>query len=94
MPNQHLSLDDIYNSEVSEGSLFKAVKMMSQEARFLNEQSNMGFIKLDLKPTTIAMEKFKNNRISDITDEIPEMVETSEDYGASSEEVSGDLGSL
>jgi DNA-directed RNA polymerase subunit K/omega len=37
--------------------------MTSQEARFINEQANLGFIKLNDKPTTIAIQKFKDNRL-------------------------------
>jgi DNA-directed RNA polymerase subunit K/omega len=37
--------------------------MSSQEARFINEQANLGFIKLDQKPTTIAIQKFKDGKL-------------------------------
>jgi hypothetical protein len=37
--------------------------MSSQEARFINEQANLGFIKLAEKPTTIAIQKFKDGRL-------------------------------
>jgi DNA-directed RNA polymerase subunit K/omega len=56
-------LDDIYASEHCEGSAFKAVVMMAREARFINEQAQAGFIELEVKPTTIAMNKFKQNRL-------------------------------
>jgi hypothetical protein len=61
--SEQLSIDDIYNSKSCGGSVFKAVVMMAQEARFINEQSNMGFIKLTKKPTTIAMSKFKMEKL-------------------------------
>ena len=37
--------------------------MSSQEARFINEQANLGFIKLAEKPTTIAIQKFKDGKL-------------------------------
>ncbi len=58
--NQHLSLETCYNKDISP---FKSVIMSSQEARFINEQANLGFIKLNDKPTTIAIQKFKDNRL-------------------------------
>ena len=58
--NQHLSLEDCY---LRGHSPFRTVIMSSQEARFINEQSNLGFIKLTEKPATIAIHKFKNNRL-------------------------------
>lgn len=61
--SEQLSIDDIYNSKSCGGSVFKAVVMMAQEARFINEQSNMGFIKLTKKPTSIAMSKFKMEKL-------------------------------
>lgn len=63
MPNEHISLDDIYNNPAAGGSVFKAVKMMAEEARFINEQARAGWLNLELKPTTIAMRKFNNHRI-------------------------------
>lgn len=41
--------------------------MMAQEARFVNKQANQGYINLTKKPTTIAMYKFKEGKLS-ITD--------------------------
>ena len=64
MPNEHISLDDIYRNPVAEGSIFRAVKMMAEEARFINEQAKLGYIDLTEKPTTIAMRQFKQNRIA------------------------------
>jgi DNA-directed RNA polymerase subunit K/omega len=58
--NQHLSIETCYNKDISP---FKAVIMSSQEARFINEQANLGFIKLAEKPTTIAIQKFKDGKL-------------------------------
>ncbi len=58
--NQHLSIEDCYNRG---SSPFFAVMMCSQEARFINEQANLGFIKLTEKPATIAIHKFKDRRL-------------------------------
>jgi hypothetical protein len=63
MSEQKVYLDDIYQSEKCEGSAFRAVVMMAQEARFINDQARQGFIELEKKPTTIAMYKFKQNRL-------------------------------
>lgn len=63
MSDQRVFLDDIYSSEKCQGSVFRAVVMMSHEARFINEQARLGYIKLEKKPTTIAMYKFKENRL-------------------------------
>ena len=65
MPKPLLSIDEIYASQECDGSVFKAVVMMAQEARFINEQANLGNIELTKKPTTIAMHKFKNCRLED-----------------------------
>jgi len=76
MSDQRVYLDDIYASKECEGSVFRAVVMMAQEARFLNNQANQGYIHLTKKPTTIAMYKFKEGKLSikerksnDVTDE-------------------------
>ena len=58
--NQHLSLEACYAKGISP---FRSVIMTSQEARFINEQANLGFIKLSEKPTTISLNKFKNDRL-------------------------------
>ena len=58
--NQHLSLETCYSKDISP---FKSVIMTAQEARFINEQANLGFIKLNEKPTTIAIQKFKDNKL-------------------------------
>ena len=38
--------------------------MMAQEARFINKQAGQGYIQLNKKPTTIAMYKFKEGKLS------------------------------
>jgi len=63
MSEQRLFLDDIYASEKCGGSVFRAVVMMSHEARFLNEQHRLKFIQLQMKPTTLAMKKFKDDKL-------------------------------
>jgi DNA-directed RNA polymerase subunit K/omega len=59
--NQHLSVEDCY---ARGSSPFRTVIMAAQEARFINEQANLGFIKLSEKPTTIAIQKFRHNRLA------------------------------
>ncbi len=63
---QHLALEICYAKQISP---FRAVIMTSQESRFINEQANLGFIKLEQKPTTIAIHKFRDNRLAIISDE-------------------------
>ena len=58
--DQNLSLETIYSKNMS---TFKAVMMAAYEARFINEQANLGFIELKEKPTTIAIHKFKNDKL-------------------------------
>lgn len=67
MSDQRVYLDDIYASKECQGSVFRAVVMMAHEARFLNSQAGQGYIQLTKKPTTIAMYKFKEGKLS-ITD--------------------------
>ena len=64
---QRVYLDDIYANEQCQGSVFRAVVMMAQEARFVNKQATQGYITLTKKPTTIAMYKFKEGKLS-VTD--------------------------
>jgi DNA-directed RNA polymerase subunit K/omega len=64
MSDQRVYLDDIYASKECQGSVFRAVVMMAQEARFLNNQAGQGYIQLTKKPTTIAMYKFKEGKLS------------------------------
>ncbi len=64
MSDQRVYLDDIYASKECQGSVFRAVVMMAQEARFLNNQAGQGYIQLNKKPTTIAMYKFKEGKLS------------------------------
>lgn len=63
MSNHRVYLDDIYANEACQGSTFRAVVMMAQEARFINEQAKAGYLNLTMKPTTIAMDKFKANKL-------------------------------
>ncbi len=69
MSNHRVYLDDIYASEACKGSTFRAVVMMAQEARFINEQAVAGYLQLSSKPTTIAMDKFKSNRLTMLSHE-------------------------
>ncbi len=64
MSNHRVYLDDIYASEACQGSTFRAVVMMAHEARFINDQANQGYLNLTMKPTTIAMDKFKDNKLT------------------------------
>lgn len=64
MSDQRVYLDDIYSNEQCQGSVFRAVVMMAHEARFINKQAGQGFIQLTKKPTTIAMYKFKEGKLS------------------------------
>lgn len=64
MSDQRVYLDDIYASEECQGSVFRAVVMMAHEARFLNNQAGQGYIQLNKKPTTIAMYKFKEHKLT------------------------------
>ena len=64
MSDQRVYLDDIYASKECQGSVFRAVVMMAHEARFLNSQAGQGYIQLNKKPTTIAMYKFKEGKLS------------------------------
>lgn len=81
MSDQRVYLDDIYASKESEGSVFRAVVMMAQEARFINEQAIDGHIQLNKKPTTIAMYKFKENKLS-VVNGSKEQVKASEEQEA------------
>lgn len=64
MSNHRVYLDDIYASKACEGSTFRAVVMMAKEARFINDQARLGFLNLIMKPTTIAMDKFKDDKLT------------------------------
>lgn len=72
MSDQRVYLDDIYASDKCGGSVFRAVVMMAHEARFINEQARLGYLQLTKKPTTIAMYKFKEDKLSikEITEEV------------------------
>jgi len=64
--DQNLSLEAVYSKNLS---TFKAVMMTAYEARFINEQANLGFIELTEKPTTIAVHKFKNDKLKIVKEE-------------------------
>lgn len=64
MSDQRVYLDDIYASQKCGGSTFRAIVMMAHEARFINEQARLGYLQLTKKPTTIAMYKFKENKLT------------------------------
>ena len=64
MSDQRVYLDDIYASKESQGSVFRAVVMMAKEASFINDQARQGYLQLTKKPTTIAMYKFKEGKLS------------------------------
>jgi DNA-directed RNA polymerase subunit K/omega len=63
--NQHQSLETCYSKDISP---FKSVIMSAQEARFIKEQANLGFIKLNEKPTTIAIQNFKDGKLVMLTE--------------------------
>ena len=85
MSDQRVYLDDIYASDKCGGSVFRAVVMMAHEARFINEQARLGYLQLTKKPTTIAMYKFKEDKLSikEISDEV-EIVAAPEEEVSSS----------
>ena len=62
MSNHRVYLDDIYASEACKGTTFR-------EARFINEQARSGYLTLEMKPTTIAMDKFKDNKLTILSKE-------------------------
>ncbi len=64
--DQNLPLEKVYSKNLS---TFKAVMMTAHEARFINEQANLGFIELTEKPTTIAIHKFKNDKLKLVKEE-------------------------
>ncbi len=89
MSNHRVYLDDIYASEACKGSTFRAVVMMAQEARFINDQAREGYIQLEMKPTTIAMDKFKANRLTMLSHaeaEAREKAKEAESHQSSSEQ--------
>lgn len=62
--DQRVYLDDIYASKECQGSIFRAVVMMAKEAREINLRSEKGNISLAKKPTTIAMDEFKQGHLT------------------------------
>ena len=94
MSDQRVYLDDIYASKECQGSVFRAVVMMAHEARFLNNQAGQGYIQLNKKPTTIAMYKFKEGKLSmsekannDVTEEALDATEAAAAESAAPETV-------
>ncbi|MCQ2108534.1 MAG: hypothetical protein MJZ05_07215 [Fibrobacter sp.] len=83
--DQRVYLDDIYASEECQGSVFRAVVMMAQEARFINKQAGQGYIQLTKKPTTIAMYKFKEGKLSISEKKAEEAVEAVEEVEMTTE---------
>jgi DNA-directed RNA polymerase subunit K/omega len=59
--DQSLPLEAIHSKDMS---TFRAVMMTAHEARFINEQSNLGFIELTEKPTTISIQKLKEDKLA------------------------------
>ena len=57
---QNLSLEEMHNKKMAP---FLAVVAIAHEARFINQQASLGFIELTEKPTSIAINKFKNDRL-------------------------------
>ncbi|MCF0217065.1 MAG: hypothetical protein HUK21_11405 [Fibrobacteraceae bacterium] len=98
MSDQRVYLDDIYASKECQGSVFRAVVMMAHEARFINKQAGQGYIQLTKKPTTIAMYKFKEGKLSlndkasnDVSDAVvDEVVDTAPVAPEQMEQVSAD----
>lgn len=88
MSDQRVYLDDIYASDKCGGSVFRAVVMMAHEARFINEQARLGYLQLTKKPTTIAMYKFKEDKLSikEISDEVEIVAAPVEEVSSAPEE--------
>jgi DNA-directed RNA polymerase subunit K/omega len=63
MVSQHLHYDpdEVYAKGMSP---FEAVVVAAQEARFINEQSRLGFLDLKgVKPTTVAMDRLREGKV-------------------------------
>jgi DNA-directed RNA polymerase subunit K/omega len=57
----HYDPDETYSKGMSP---FEAVVVASQEARFINEQSRLGFLDLKgVKPTTVAMDRLREGKV-------------------------------
>lgn len=85
--SQRVYLDDIYASEECQGSVFRAVVMMAHEARFINNQSKQGYIQLTQKPTTIAMNRFKEHKLTMVEKGVNDMTEDAVKAAAAAVEV-------
>ena len=55
-----LELDELEKRGISR---YKAVLMAAQEARFINDQSRLGIIQPELKPTTAALQRLFDGRV-------------------------------
>ena len=57
----HYDPDETYRKNMSP---FEAVVVAAQEARFINEQSRLGFLDLTgVKPTTVAMDRLREGKV-------------------------------
>lgn len=57
----HYDPDEVYKKNMSP---FEAVVVAAQEARFINEQSRLGFLDLKgVKPTTVAMDRLREGKV-------------------------------
>lgn len=57
----HYDPDETYQKNMSP---FEAVVVAAQEARFINEQSRLGFLDLKgVKPTTVAMDRLREGKV-------------------------------
>ena len=57
----HYDPDETYRKNMSP---FEAVVVAAQEARFINEQSRLGFLDLKgVKPTTVAMDRLREGKV-------------------------------
>ncbi|MEN9309812.1 MAG: hypothetical protein RL173_3744 [Fibrobacterota bacterium] len=57
----HYDPDEVYAKGMSP---FEAVVVAAQEARFINEQSRLGFLDLKgVKPTTVAMDRLREGKV-------------------------------
>ena len=57
----HYDPDEVYAKGMSP---FEAVVVAAQEARFINEQSRLGFLDLKgVKPTTVAMDRLRECKV-------------------------------
>ena len=60
MSQSHLFLEEIYQKQIP---VFSAIAMIAKESRFVNQQSIDGNIEIYTKPTSISIQKFKEDKI-------------------------------